>query len=153
MKIILVVLGLVVLVGCQDLGGDYPDYKATTTTPPANGTGGGSNYDRPADTIPYGGRTINGPRDFSCVAGNGVDIILDITNLPVKMGQPIGMPEGMMLANIPQGEPPLQCYHLRGVQTVPGRYHIGFRLYVSQGDNVVWITLTVSEAPRQSVAQ
>jgi len=137
---------LVVFAGCQDLG-DYPDYPAPKTTTP-----GTTNGDRPSDIIPIGGRTINGTRDFSCIAGDGIDILIEITDLPVKLLEVTGLPNGMRVSIVPTGDPPVQSYRLRGVPTVPGRYHIGVSLYNRNGDNWCWVTLTVV-AGRQAVSQ
>lgn len=153
MKFILAVLGLVVLVGCQDLG-DYPDYKATT--PPV--TPGQEPNGRPADRWVPGQPTILTTREISAVTGvdYSAPIVLSISASCFHIQTSNNLPEGMSfditrrISKIPNAFD----VWIFGVPRQTGVFYIYLDLQnAPQSVSRCWFTLRVTEATRQSVAQ
>lgn len=148
MKIILAVFSLVVLVGCQDLG-DYPDYKATTTTPPANGTGGNTG----TDGLPvYTGKTL-WAFEFG---GRGVQgFVIPTENNTTNVETEGRLPDGIYVSwSRVHGNPDRQysaCW--MGRATVSGVFEFFLLISNAKGTTRVKFVVMVVEEYRQSVEQ
>jgi len=148
MRPLFAVILAVAFSGCQDLS-DYPD--KTITQP---GAGSTQTSTRPDDYVPQGCRTITGPRDLSCFAGEPVEFRIQITAPPGEFVAHSSAPAGMFFHENGQYHTEKDGWFviLEGSPTTPGKYQISIDLQNDHGTSRCWVTLTVSAA-RQAVSQ
>ncbi len=148
MRSLFAILIAVAFSGCQDLS-DYPD--KTITQP---GAGSTQTSTRPDDYVPQGCRTITGPRDLSCFAGEPVEFRIQITAPPGEFVAHSSAPAGMFFHENGQYHTEKDGWFviLEGSPTTPGKYQISIDLQNDHGTSRCWVTLTVV-AGRQAVSQ
>lgn len=154
MKILLAFFWLVVLVGCQDLG-DYPDYKATTTPPPANGTGGGTGGNsekRPHDVIPLGGPTMIGERDLYCENATQPFFMIEVSSDTTRAWAINFVPKSLYIMNEIRTVGGKKYVLVDGTAAAIGDFIVPIGITNSVVSSTVYVTMHIS-AKRQSVAQ
>jgi hypothetical protein len=151
MKPILFAVCLIVFAGCQDLS----DYPGTPKTQAQNGADSKETSTRPANSVPQGCRTILSERDLQCFAGVPVEFRIQITPPPGEFCGWSPAPAGMYFDSYRQYNTTKDGWFiiLSGSPKNAGKYQISVDLSNASGTSRSWFTLTVFDAPRQSVEQ